>query len=81
MGEYSIVVTVTGDNPNHHLWNNNGTWWVHYTQHLPDFTKQRIRRSLQTSDLATALSRRDQLFEEFGVAVKAGTTDVLPLAA
>ena len=81
MGAASTVVTVLGDNPNHHLWNNNGTWWVHYTQHLPDFTKQRIRRSLQTSDLATAQSRRDKLFEQLGVVVTTGTADVLPLAA
>ena len=81
MDASTTVVLVLGDNPNHHLWNNTGTWWMHYTQHLPDFTKRRIRRSLQTSDLATALSRRDQLFEQLGVIVTAGTTDVLPLAA
>ncbi len=24
--------------PNHHLWFNHGTWWIHYTIHLPDHT-------------------------------------------
>lgn len=45
----------------HHLWNNNGTWWCHYTVHLPDFTKRRVRTSLQTKDFALACQRRDQL--------------------
>lgn len=46
-------------NPNHHLWNNNGTWWFHCTIHRPDYTKERIRRSLETSDLSVAKLRRD----------------------
>ena len=81
MNGIRTVVRVNGSNPKHHLFNNNGVWWVHFTQHLPDFTKQRIRQSLHTRDLATAQSRRDRLFEQLGVAVVAGTTDVLPLAA
>jgi hypothetical protein len=44
----------------HHLWCNNGTWWVHYTLHF-DHRKRRIRRSLGTSDLAIAVRRRDAL--------------------
>ncbi|MGA0133677.1 MAG: hypothetical protein ACO3ND_04905 [Opitutales bacterium] len=48
-------------NPLHHLWNNNGTWWVHYTEHLPDFTKRRVRRSLGTRDQEEAVRRRDAL--------------------
>ena len=47
-------------NPNHHLWNNNGTWWFHCTIHRPDYTKERVRRSLGTSDVKTARSRRDE---------------------
>jgi hypothetical protein len=50
---------VNPDNPNHHLWNNHGTWWLHYTLHLPDYTAQRIRRSLRTNNLAEARTRRD----------------------
>jgi len=48
-------------NPLHHLWNNNGTWWVHFTEHLPDFTKRRVRRSLGTRDQEEAVRRRDAL--------------------
>lgn len=56
-----LAVRYPKTHPTHHLWNNNGTWWCHYTVHLPDFTKRRIRRSLQTRDLATACDLRDQL--------------------
>ena len=50
------------DNPNHHLWNNHGTWFLHYTVHPTPFTKERIRRSLGTKDLELARSRRDAFF-------------------
>ena len=52
---------IDAQNPLHHLWNNNGTWWVHYTEHLPDFTKRRVRRSLGTRDREEAVRRRDAL--------------------
>jgi hypothetical protein len=45
----------------HHLWNNNGTWWVHYTLHFGD-RKRRIRRSLKTRLLEEAIRGRDDLF-------------------
>ncbi len=47
-------------NPLHHLWCNNGTWWVHYTLHF-DGRKRRIRRSLGTAALDVAIERRDEL--------------------
>ena len=47
--------------PNHHLWLNHGTWWIHYTIHLPDHTKSRHRRNLRTSDLETARRLRDRI--------------------
>jgi len=49
-------------NPNHHLWWNNGTWWLHATVHRPDYTKQRLRVPLETKDLHLARRRRDQVF-------------------
>src|SRR5580658_8612864 len=52
-------IRIAADNPNHHLWNNHGTWFLHYTVHPTPFTKERIRRSLGTKDLETARSRRD----------------------
>lgn len=61
MATIDLSVRINPANPDHHLWNNNGTWWCHYTVHRPDYTKARIRRSLQTRDLPTARLRRDRL--------------------
>jgi hypothetical protein len=55
-----------GSNPNHHLWNNNGTWWLHYTEHLADYTKRRVRRSLHTHNVRAARAIRDVLLADFG---------------
>lgn len=49
------------DNPNHHLWNNRGTWWCHFTVHRADYTAERIRVSLRTRDVEQARARRDEL--------------------
>lgn len=56
-----ISIRILSGNPNHHLWNNNGTWWCHYTIHRPDFTKQRVRMSLDTCDPRVARAKRDAL--------------------
>ncbi len=52
-------------NPDHHLWNNRGTWWCHFTLHRPDYTAERVRVSLRTKDLAEARRRRDVLLARF----------------
>jgi hypothetical protein len=57
----SLAFRLNPANPDHHLWNNNGTWWCHYMVHRTPFTKQRIRASLRTRDLIEARLRRDQL--------------------
>ncbi len=49
-------------NPNHHLWNNNGTWFVHYTVSNEGYSGQRYRESLNTHDVREARKLRDQLF-------------------
>lgn len=46
-------------NLDHHIWNNNGTWWAHFTVHHPDHTKERVRVSLHTKDRNEARRRRD----------------------
>ncbi len=58
----TLAVRVDPDNPDHHLWNNNGTWWCHYTIHGPDHTKERVRISLKTSNQEEARRRRDHVF-------------------
>ena len=55
-------IRVRAENENHHLWNNHGTWFLHYTVHPTPFTKERIRRSLGTKDITVARDRRDQFF-------------------
>jgi len=52
------------ENPNHHLWNNNGTWYLHYTLLTSPVTAERIRRSLGTGDIQQARRKRDQLLLE-----------------
>jgi hypothetical protein len=54
-----LALKINPANPDHHLWNNHGTWWLHFTYHQADYTKQRRRRSLGTRDRAVARQRRD----------------------
>jgi hypothetical protein len=46
-------------NPDHNIWNNNGTYWCHYTVHEDGYTKKRVRLSLGTKDIAIARALRD----------------------
>jgi hypothetical protein len=62
-----FAIRCRGSNPLHHLWNNNGTWWCHLTIHLPGFTKERVRISLETHDVSEAKQLRDSLLALFGV--------------
>lgn len=57
-------IRVRAENPNHHLWNNHGTWFLHYTVHPTPFTKERVRRSLGTKDVEVARARRDAFFDD-----------------
>ena len=50
-------------NPNHHLWNNNGTWYIAYTALTSPVTAERVRSSLKTRDVAHARQRRDQILQ------------------
>lgn len=62
-------------NQNHHLWNNNGTWFLHYTVYPTPFTKERIRRSLGTKDVKTAREHRDSFFNQLA---KKSSAPVVP---
>lgn len=57
----SLSIRVDGDNPDHHLFQNRGTWWIHYTEHRGN-KKERKRQSLRTRDVVEARSGRDALF-------------------
>ncbi len=68
-------IRVRSENENHHLWNNHGTWFLHYTVHPTPFTKERIRRSLGTKDVNVARERRDTFFAQLASeAAKNGAT-------
>ena len=56
-----LAVRVNRHNPDHHIWNNNGTWFIHYTVHPDARTKARIRASLRTRSLPQARRRRDAI--------------------
>lgn len=64
------------ENPNHHLWNNNGTWFIHYVVHPTPITKERVRKSLGTKSLAEARAKRDAI-----LTCKVGNPQDLQLAA
>ncbi|MEA3208794.1 MAG: hypothetical protein QOE70_1851 [Chthoniobacter sp.] len=63
-----LSLRVNPANPNHHLWNNNGTWFIHYVVHPTPITKERVRHSLRTKSLEEARVRRDALFASSGLA-------------
>ena len=69
-----LAIRVDVSNLNHHLWNNNGTWWLHYTVYPTPVTSDRRRRSLRTQNIKQARLIRDKIFH----ALDAGK---LPLAA
>ena len=58
------VLRFNAVNPNHHLWHNNGTWFLHYTVYPTPSTKERVRRSLGTKDVTVARQRRDSFFQQ-----------------
>lgn len=60
------LVAPVFDDPDHHLWRNGRLWWVAYTVHLPGWRKERVRRSLGTTDLHEARRLRDALFASYG---------------
>lgn len=59
----TLATRASTENPDHHLWNNRGTWWCHFTLHRDDYTAERVRASLKTRDVEEARRRRDQLLE------------------
>jgi hypothetical protein len=59
-------------NPDHHLWDNNGTWWMHYTLYPTPMTKERVRRSLKTKSVVEARARRDEILQQLAVSDDSG---------
>ena len=59
MATNTLALRINPRNRNHHLYNNNGTWWIHFHVHHPDYTKSRVRESLGTDSLPLARELRD----------------------
>jgi len=59
-----LVLRTNGENPNHHMWNNQGVWWCNMTIHQYDGTSERHRFSLKTRDVKQARDRRDRIFRD-----------------
>ena len=55
------VVWASTSNPDHHIWNNNGTYYIHVTLRWNGERKLRLRKSLGTKDVLEARRRRDRL--------------------
>jgi hypothetical protein len=67
------IVRINPQNPNHHLYRNNGrTWWLHYTLHCADYTAQRVRASLGTKTLKIARARRDAVLTHLKLQARLG---------
>ncbi len=47
--------------PDHHIWDNNGTWWAHFSITRRRGPAKRVRVSLCTKNLEEARERRDQI--------------------
>jgi hypothetical protein len=55
-----LSIRIQPENRLHHIWCNNGTWWIAYVLHF-SARKRRIRRSLGTACVEEAIRRRDAL--------------------
>jgi len=58
----NLGIRTDPENPNHHLWLNNGTWFIHYTVYPTPITAERIRHSLRTRSVEEARRIRDDIF-------------------
>jgi hypothetical protein len=67
-----VILRESRNNPTHHLWNNNGTWWIHYSICQSGGVTKRFRNSLKTKDFQTACSRRDKILQDLIFASNAG---------
>lgn len=60
---FKVSVNIKESNPNHHIWNNNGTWYIHFIVHKEDNTAERFRKSLKTHDVEEARDKRDKILK------------------
>ena len=49
------------ENSDHHIWNNNGTYWVKWVPYDPIVKLPKVTATLKTKDIEEARRRRDEL--------------------
>ncbi len=59
-----LATSRTDTNPDHHLWNNNGTWWCYFTLRSATGGSKRHRISLKTRDIESARRKRDRFLAD-----------------
>ena len=64
MSNWSLSVRVRKNNPDHHLFNNHGTWWCHFWAIADGIRQQRFRVNLHTSSRNEARAQRNNLLRE-----------------
>lgn len=62
--KHHLVTRRTDTNPNHHLMNNHGTWWIRFTLRSTAGESIRPAYSLKTPDLETARRKRDGILAD-----------------
>ena len=58
---YRLKMRAMEKNPNHHIWNNNGTWFCKFVLILANGERSKISNSLDTKDVELARHKRDVL--------------------
>ena len=60
---YELSIRHNGSNPNHHIWNNNGTLFLNYSEVSRRFKRRnRVSLGLKPDQIAEARKLRDQFF-------------------
>ena len=60
--QIELAIRIDPENSDHHIYNNNGTFWIHYTVYPTPITAERVRKSLKTKDIKVARRRRNEIF-------------------
>jgi len=63
MAKLALAIRINPDNPTHHLFNNHGTWWCHFSVVENNLTQRRVRVNLHTDDILQAQVKRDRILE------------------
>ena len=64
MKNWTLSVRVRGNNPDHHLFNNHGTWWCHFWAIADGVRQKRFRVNLHTKCRTRARAVRDGLLKD-----------------